>query len=202
MPRHHHVEYDPHTTLIPVLSGGLHHDHPFSIQYCEDIHVNYSSVPSLLYFLCSSSIKVAWLIFTELARGQGKVYWREFGSPGFEDDCGKMHVRANTGVDWIHVRDTKVHEANMGPTRVLSAPDGPHVIPMNLSIRVVVTQYIPRIIYKFRALLCVVVVWQKSATSVRVTSLALRYSYIYSSVSEAIPTNMGKTRINSLKLIT
>ena len=29
----------------------------------------------------------------------------------------------------------KVHEANMGPTWVLSAPDGPHVGPMNLAIR-------------------------------------------------------------------
>ena len=32
--------------------------------------------------------------------------------------------------------DSKVHEANMGPTWVLSAPDGPHVGPMNLAIRV------------------------------------------------------------------
>ena len=32
--------------------------------------------------------------------------------------------------------DSKVHETNMGPTQVLSAPDGPHVGPMNLAIRV------------------------------------------------------------------
>ena len=31
--------------------------------------------------------------------------------------------------------DSKVHGANMGPTGVLSAPDGPHVGPMNLAIR-------------------------------------------------------------------
>ena len=31
--------------------------------------------------------------------------------------------------------DSKVHGANMGPTWVLSAPDGPHVRPMNLVIR-------------------------------------------------------------------
>ena len=37
----------------------------------------------------------------------------------------------------IHVfPDSKVHEANMGPTWVLSAPDGPHVGPMSLAIRV------------------------------------------------------------------
>ena len=31
--------------------------------------------------------------------------------------------------------DSKVHGANMGPTWVLPAPDGPHVGPMNLAIR-------------------------------------------------------------------
>ena len=31
--------------------------------------------------------------------------------------------------------DSKVHRANVGPTWVLSAPDGPHVGPMNLAIR-------------------------------------------------------------------
>ena len=32
--------------------------------------------------------------------------------------------------------DSKFHGANMGPTSVLSAPDGPHIGPMNLAIRV------------------------------------------------------------------
>ena len=32
--------------------------------------------------------------------------------------------------------DSKVHGANMGPTWVLSAPDGPHVDSMNIAIRV------------------------------------------------------------------
>ena len=32
--------------------------------------------------------------------------------------------------------DSKVHRANMGPTWILSAPDGPHVGPMNLATRV------------------------------------------------------------------
>ena len=31
--------------------------------------------------------------------------------------------------------DSKIHEANMGSTWDLSAPDGPHVDPMNLAIR-------------------------------------------------------------------
>ena len=33
------------------------------------------------------------------------------------------------------IRDSKVHGANMEPTWVLSAPDEPHVGPMNLAIR-------------------------------------------------------------------
>ena len=33
------------------------------------------------------------------------------------------------------IPDSKVRGANMGPTWVLSAPDGPHVGPMNLAIR-------------------------------------------------------------------
>ena len=32
--------------------------------------------------------------------------------------------------------DSKVHGGNMGPTWVLSAPDGPHVGPMNLAVGV------------------------------------------------------------------
>ena len=40
---------------------------------------------------------------------------------------------------WLLVQspDSKVHGANMGPTWVLSAPDGPHFGPMNLAIRVI-----------------------------------------------------------------
>ena len=37
----------------------------------------------------------------------------------------------------IHHPDSKVHVANMGPIWALSAPDGPHVGPMNLAIRVI-----------------------------------------------------------------
>ena len=35
---------------------------------------------------------------------------------------------------WLTIPDSKVHGANLGPTWVLSAPDGPHVDPMNLAI--------------------------------------------------------------------
>ena len=38
------------------------------------------------------------------------------------------------------IPDSKVHVANMGPTWVLSAPDGPHVGPMNLAIGMILPQ--------------------------------------------------------------
>ena len=46
-----------------------------------------------------------------------------------------------TNISWyrpVHkYPDSEVHGANMGPTWVLSAPDGPHVGPMYLAIKVV-----------------------------------------------------------------
>ena len=46
-----------------------------------------------------------------------------------------------TSIEWIQTKingypDSKVHGANMGPTWVLSAPEGLHVGPMNLAIRI------------------------------------------------------------------
>ena len=38
----------------------------------------------------------------------------------------------------IQYPDSKVHGDNMGPTWVLSAPDGPHVGPMNRALRLVI----------------------------------------------------------------
>ena len=37
--------------------------------------------------------------------------------------------------------DSKVHGANVGPTWILWATDGPHVGPMNLAIWVVISEY-------------------------------------------------------------
>ena len=51
-------------------------------------------------------------------------------------DNTNMRIRIyHTYHDLGYNPDTKVHGANMGPIRVLSAPDGPHVGPMNLAIR-------------------------------------------------------------------
>ena len=46
------------------------------------------------------------------------------------DDLRPDIIEQNTLPDTYP--DSKVHGANMGPTWVLSAPDGPHVGPMNL----------------------------------------------------------------------
>ena len=35
----------------------------------------------------------------------------------------------------IRIPDSKVHGANMGPTWVLSSPDGPHIGAINLAIK-------------------------------------------------------------------
>ena len=41
----------------------------------------------------------------------------------------------------MQLPDSMVHGAYMGPNRVLSAPDGPHVGPMNFAIRVLTTPH-------------------------------------------------------------
>ena len=46
-----------------------------------------------------------------------------------------MYFEGYWGNHAIATPDNKVHGANMGPTWVLSAPDEPHVGPMNLVIR-------------------------------------------------------------------
>ena len=46
---------------------------------------------------------------------------------------------------WYRFPDSKVEVAHMGPTWVLSAPDGPHVGPMNLAIREVTISLATRV---------------------------------------------------------
>ena len=52
--------------------------------------------------------------------------------------------------------DSKVHGANMGANRVLSAPDGPHVGPMNLPIRVAARTSAGAVMKKFATLLYII----------------------------------------------
>ena len=67
---------------------------------------------------------------------------------GFTGDLWIPRTKENVFIWWRHhgfdakirylltrIPDSKVHGANMGPTWVLAAPDGPHVGPMNLVIR-------------------------------------------------------------------
>ena len=65
------------------------------------------------------------------------IYWRIYASLG-RDELTVIYIILEISIHVIiddNVPDNKVHEANMGPTWVLSDPDGPHVGPMNLAIR-------------------------------------------------------------------
>ena len=50
--------------------------------------------------------------------------------------CVRFQTHSTTDIVGIssEIANSNIHGANMGPTWVLSAPDGPHVGPMNLSI--------------------------------------------------------------------
>ena len=48
---------------------------------------------------------------------------------------GLFFIKARSWCSYGNDPDSKVHGANIGPTRVLSAPDGPHVGPMNRAIK-------------------------------------------------------------------
>ena len=50
--------------------------------------------------------------------------------------CPSVVIGGSTSVNGNSYSNSKVCGANMGPNWVLSAPDGPHVDPMNLAIRV------------------------------------------------------------------
>ena len=68
----------------------------------------------------------------------GAVMWIKVG--GYNYEGSKWHGIMIFYQLWSNQKDTyqdsKVHGAYMGPTWVLSAPDGPHVDPMNFAIRV------------------------------------------------------------------
>ena len=48
--------------------------------------------------------------------------------------CRNNYLSTPSSLCWFSFPDSKGHGANMGPTWVLSAPDGPHVGPTNLTI--------------------------------------------------------------------
>ena len=66
--------------------------------------------------------------------------WRKNIWPTFTKTI-KIYLKNKNSVTYAFP-DSKVHGANMGPTWVLSAPDGPHVGPMDLAIRVYTPHWI------------------------------------------------------------
>ena len=58
------------------------------------------------------------------------------------------------------VPDNKVHGVKMGPTWFLPAPDGPHIGPMNLVIRIgMLSAGNPKLVYSYFFSLYCIVVW-------------------------------------------
>ena len=55
--------------------------------------------------------------------------------------CAYSIYKLFVGMKWYYP-DSKVHRANMGPTWLLSARDGPHVGPTSLAIRVGYCSYL------------------------------------------------------------
>ena len=67
-----------------------------------------------------------------------QLYYLERCEHIVTETLASIHLAANR-----RTLDSKVHEANMGPTWVLSSPGGFHVGPMNLAIwDVKISQYL------------------------------------------------------------
>ena len=70
----------------------------------------------------------------------------------FEDFIYGWRIFKGFAEPWWHDSpDSKIHGANLGPTWVLSAPNGPHVGPMNLAIREVTMTVVPVMATKWHA---------------------------------------------------
>ena len=64
-----------------------------------------------------------------------RITWYTYGLAN-KEQLSDVALKYFIHVAWFidqYYPNNKVHGANMGPTRVLSAPDGPHVGHMNLS---------------------------------------------------------------------
>ena len=57
--------------------------------------------------------------------------------PEYQNTTGMKNME--NSYTFQSIPESKVHGANMGPTWALSVPDGPHVGPMNLAVRDVVS---------------------------------------------------------------
>ena len=94
-------------------------------------------------YLCNIKLPITSWLMADSIQCEGKQSVIAWAS-------SSIHAPHNTHIDMtkiitrfiqrMHIccwrnPDSKVHGANMGPTWALSDPDGPHVAPMNLSIK-------------------------------------------------------------------
>ena len=97
-----------------------------------DIYLTVPCTPFINRFMYSQHVPVYDL---KKKRGDCLIKWLIM--LGFMDLRGPRVCRRSTPVLLMLLSpESKVHGANMGPTWALSAPDGPHDVPMNLAIRV------------------------------------------------------------------
>ena len=102
------------------------------------------------------------------------------------------------------IPDSKVHGANMGPTWVLSAPDGPHVGPMNLATRIGSTDHWQTTTkHKKVPIMCIIIrMWYIccwgiiiSNTQYNMVCPLLCQSYVSPSSIEVTLLDLGKIRL-------
>ena len=94
------------------------------MELCSHIltHWGYDKVAAILQ--ATSSNVFPWVKYAEIDSNFTEIYSQ-----------GSNQQWSSTGSD-NGFPDNEIHGANMGPTWVPSAPDGPHVDPMNLTIRI------------------------------------------------------------------
>ena len=99
------------------------------------------------------STQCSWICFDSITttdKQQGHGHETRYESKRSMNQCSQMIIPIDDNCNYCcgaceshwcfctycwYSPDNKVHGANMEPTWVLSAPDGPHVGPMNLAIR-------------------------------------------------------------------
>ena len=84
----------------------------------------------------TKSLHVVWLLCLCI----DQIY--QYSAGLLQSICLGANTVIRTNIRTENLPDSIVHGANMGPTLVLSAPDGPHVGPMNLVIREIKGTYI------------------------------------------------------------
>ena len=106
-----------HQAVAPSTNTFLYHDmfqHQGTVSILKKYRPTCTGIP-MIKIGGFRALSVQW---TSLYLERQSLYWGR--TQGYEGRC----------------LDSKVHGAYMEPTRVLSAPDGPHVCPMNLAISV------------------------------------------------------------------